>query len=143
MWKTINLNDAAGMINHQTKSGKKTEIGDEEAAHIAMIKLLLPGGLNSPEESTKEEAHKHRLSTVHDSEQVNEDINMHHMLRDNLYANRTKVELSGQIKYRRLHNDDLSSFKVTISKKVPVIIDYYFFRLFAKRSLSKTRLSTR
>ena len=127
MWKTINLNDAAGMINHQTKSGKKTEIGDEEAAHIAMIKLLLPGGLNSPEESTKEEAHKHRLSTVHDSEQVNEDINMHHMLRDNLYANRTKVELSGQIKYRRLHNDDLSSFKVTISKKVPVIIDYYFF----------------
>merc|ERR1719283_277419 len=33
------------------------------------------------------------------------------MLRDNLYANRTRVELSGQIKYKRLQNEEISSFK--------------------------------
>ena len=30
------------------------------------------------------------------------DIKMHHMLRDNLYANRQRIELSGHMKYRNL-----------------------------------------
>ena len=35
-------------------------------------------------------------------------------LRDNLYANRQRVELAGHVKYRRLQNEDNMTMKVKL-----------------------------
>ena len=77
-----------------------------------MVKLLLPGfGADLVEPEDEDEGDRAHIDFIH-SQKMDEDLSIQNMLRDNLYANRTRVELSGQIKYRRLHNEAISSFKV-------------------------------
>lgn len=75
-----------------------------------MVKLLLPGNFDGDMEDADEGDRAH-IDFV-ESQKMDEDLSVQNMLRDNLYANRARVELSGQIKYRRLNNDTMSSFKV-------------------------------
>ena len=98
------------MIKNQTNLAKTN--GDDEDAHLQMIKLLLPGNVSGedvvrPGDDGDVDAYERGKET----EKLTEEISMHHVLRDNLYANRARVELSGQIKYRRLQNEAISSLK--------------------------------
>ena len=55
------------------------------------------------------------------SEKMESEATMHHMLRDNLYANRKQVELQGHLRYRKVNNIDAD--RISIDMKV------FFLRL--------------
>ena len=50
------------------------------------------------------------------SEKMESEATMHHMLRDNLYANRKQVELQGHLRYRKVNNIDAD--RISIDMKV-------------------------
>ena len=50
------------------------------------------------------------------SEKMESEATMHHMLRDNLYANRKQVELQGHLRYRKVNNIDAD--RISVDMKV-------------------------
>ncbi|CAG5086677.1 Oidioi.mRNA.OKI2018_I69.PAR.g11314.t1.cds [Oikopleura dioica] len=115
VWAQLNVEDAAKLVQKQTdvKNYAGLENDDDD---LNKIRLLLPGALVGDERINPEAPHGQE---GFGGERAQTDIKMHHMLRDNLYANRQRIELSGHIKYRNLGS---SSEQANLTKQQQEIL---------------------
>jgi len=100
VWAQLNVEDAAKLVQKQTdvKNYAGLESDDDD---LLKMRLLLPGALVEDERAVGDTEAPHGHEGF-GGEREQTDIKMHHMLRDNLYANRQRIELSGHMKYRNL-----------------------------------------
>lgn len=100
VWAQLNVEDAAKLVQKQTdiKNYAGLESDDDD---LLKMRLLLPGALVEDERAAGDTEAPHGHEGF-GGEREQTDIKMHHMLRDNLYANRQRIELSGHMKYRNL-----------------------------------------
>jgi len=143
VWQDVNLAEAATIVKKQTNVNQAGQEMDD--TEIQMVRLLLPGAMPEPEPEEDEDVVRDKKEVDLSSGRVKDSLDMHNMLRDNLYANRQRVELAGHVKYRRLQNEANMSMKkqqheILVRRRIKDIRENPAERQFRK-TMRKTNLN--